>query len=90
MIKHGLSQIECETEGLFMIVAGTETTASVIRSALLHVMTCPLVYWKLKDEIHTAVQEGRVSNPITFSEAKKLPYLQVRMAQANTQFRGKM
>lgn len=78
MMKHGLSQIECETEGLFMIIAGTETTASVIRSALVHAMTCPLVYQKLKDEINAAVQEGRVSKPITFQEAKKLPYLQVK------------
>jgi cytochrome P450 len=78
MIKHGLDQVECETEGLFMIVAGTETTASVIRSALLHVMTCPLVYQKLKAEIYEAVREGRVSKPITFQESQSLPYLQVR------------
>lgn len=78
MMKHGLSQTECETEGLFMIIAGTETTASVIRSALIHAMTCPPVYQRLKDEINVAVQEGSVSKPITFQEAKKLPYLQVK------------
>ncbi|GKT90344.1 pisatin demethylase [Colletotrichum tofieldiae] len=73
MIKHGLDQVECETEGLFMIIAGTESTASAIRSALVHAMTSPLVYQKLKDEIHTAVREGKVSSPITFQEAKALP-----------------
>lgn len=78
MMKHGLNQVECETEGLFMIVAGTETTASVIRSALMHTMTCPPVYQKLKDEINTAVREGKISRPITIQEAKKLPYLQVK------------
>lgn len=78
MMKHGLNQIECETEGLFMIVAGTETTASVIRSALIHTMTSPPVHRKLKDEINTAVKEGNISNPITIQEAKKLPYLQVK------------
>lgn len=78
MMKHGLNKVECETEGLFMIVAGTETTASVIRSALLHTMTCPSVYQKLKDEINTAVREGKVSEPITIQEAKRLPFLQVR------------
>lgn len=78
MIKHGLNQTECETEGLFMIIAGTESTASAIRSALVHTMTCPLVYQRLprvKAEMQMAVQEGRVSNPITMQEAKKLPYL---------------
>lgn len=78
MIKHGLTQIECETEGLFMIIAGTESTASAIRSALLHTMTTPLVYQKLKHEIKSAVAEQRVSQPISFQEAKTLPYLQVR------------
>ncbi|OHW97442.1 pisatin demethylase [Colletotrichum incanum] len=76
MIKHGLNQVECETEGLFMIIAGTESTASAIRSALVHTMTSPLVYQKLKAEIHTAIREGKVSSPITFQEAKALPYLQ--------------
>lgn len=83
MMKHGLSQIECETEGLFMIIAGTETTASVIRSALIHAMTCPPVYQKLKDEINAAVHEGRASKPITSQEAKKLPYLQVKPCPRN-------
>lgn len=77
MIKHGLNQTECETEGLFMIIAGTESTASAIRSALIHTMTSPLVYRRLKDEIQAAVREGRVSSPIiTMHEAKQLPYLQ--------------
>lgn len=81
MMKHGLNQVECETEGLFMIVAGTETTASVIRSAVIHTMTCPPVYQKLKEEIDPAVKAGKVSKPISIQEAKKLPYLQVKPHQ---------
>lgn len=77
MIKHGLNQTECETEGLFMIIAGTESTASAIRSALIHVMTAPIVYGKLKEEIRAAEEDGTASNPIKFDEAKQLPYLQV-------------
>ncbi|KAK1975068.1 pisatin demethylase [Colletotrichum cereale] len=75
-IRHGLNQQECEVEGLFMIVAGTESTAGAIRSALIHVITCPPVYYKLKEEIKTAVSEGRASSPIQVEEAKKIPYLQ--------------
>lgn len=77
MIKHGLNQVECETEGLFMIIAGTESTASAIRSALMHTITTSHAYQALKQEIREAVKEGRVSSPITTAEAKKLPYLQV-------------
>jgi cytochrome P450 len=60
-----------------MIVAGTESTASAIRSTLIHIMTCPRVYQKLKAEINLAVEEGRVSSPIKVEEAKSLSFLQV-------------
>ncbi|KAG4436051.1 Cytochrome P450 monooxygenase aba1 [Cadophora sp. M221] len=76
MMKHGLTQKECEVEGLFMVIAGTESTASAIRSVLVHTMTCPRVYQKLKAEIDDAVRMGRVSEPIGIEQAKSLPYLQ--------------
>ncbi|KAI9148340.1 Cytochrome P450 monooxygenase aba1 [Paramyrothecium foliicola] len=76
LVKHGLDQKECEVEGLFMIVAGTESTASAIRCALVHAMTCPRVYNAIKEEIQKAVQHGQVSEPITADEAKQLPFLQ--------------
>jgi cytochrome P450 len=84
MIKHGLNQTECETEGLFMIIAGTESTASAIRSALVHTITSPLVYQRLKLEISAAVHEGRASTPISMAEAKKLPYLQVSVPSVDS------
>ncbi|POS72633.1 CMGC protein kinase [Diaporthe helianthi] len=52
-----LNQQECETEGLFMIIAGGESTASAIRSILVHTTTTPRVYFKLKAEIMAAMDE---------------------------------
>ncbi|KAF7557325.1 hypothetical protein G7Z17_g855 [Cylindrodendrum hubeiense] len=75
-IRRGMTQEECEVEGLFMIIAGTESTASAIRSVLLHTITSPRVYTNLKLEITRAVAEGKASCPITLEEAKRLPYLQ--------------
>ncbi|RYO81973.1 hypothetical protein DL766_003474 [Monosporascus sp. MC13-8B] len=75
-IHHKLNQKECEVEGLFMVVAGTESTASAIRSVLVHTMTTPGVYGKLQAEIQAALNAGRASTPITVEQAKKLPYLQ--------------
>ncbi|KAG8157930.1 hypothetical protein KVR01_012202 [Diaporthe batatas] len=75
-MHHGLNQQECEVEGLFMIIAGGESTASAIRSILVHTMTTPQVYLKLKAEINAAVEEGKVSRPIQMDQALKLPYLQ--------------
>lgn len=63
-------------EGLFMIVAGAESTASAIRSILVHTMTTPRVYVKLKAEIKAALDEGTVTSPIQMDQALKLPYLQ--------------
>ncbi|KAK6841133.1 hypothetical protein PG987_001993 [Apiospora arundinis] len=75
-MNHGLDQTECEVEGLFMVISGTESTASAIRCIMTYAMTTPSVYVKLKGEIQDAVREGRASSPIRVEEARKLPYLQ--------------
>lgn len=76
-MSHGLTQEQCESEALFMVVAGSETTASVIRVTVLHIMSAPLVYNRLKQEIKEALNDGRVTHqPIRIEEAKRLPYLQ--------------
>lgn len=80
-----MSQKQCEIDGLFMIIAGSDTTASVIRITMLYLMTCPQVYAKLKAEIEDAVRDGRASSPISFDEAKKLPYLQVSLMSTRKQ-----
>ena len=72
-----MSRNECETEVLFQIIAGSDTTATAIRSTLLHILTAPRVYNALKSEIFAAIRAGQISDPITNEEAKTLPYLQV-------------
>lgn len=47
---------------------------------MLHLMTTPRVYQKLKSVVQQAVREG-VSSPIKQEEAKKITYLQVRLWQ---------
>ena len=79
-INRGLTQDECEVETLFMFVAGSDTTAAVMRITLFHIISSPPVYRRLKAEIASAVRDGRASSPITNAEARELPYLQVRMA----------
>ncbi|KAK8062767.1 BcABA1- cytochrome P450 monooxygenase [Apiospora hydei] len=75
-MNHGLNQTECEVEGLFMVISGTESTASAIRCIMTYAMATPSVYVKLKAEIQAAVRDGRVSSPIKVEEARRLPYLQ--------------
>lgn len=79
-MRHGLTKHECETEALFQIVAGSDTTATAIRATLLYLMTTPFVYRALLAEIDQGIRSGKISTPITNAEALELPYLQVRFA----------
>jgi cytochrome P450 len=60
----------------FQIFAGSDTTATAIRSTMLHIMTTPHVYNALIKEIQDGIEQGVISNPITNEQGKKLPYLQ--------------
>ncbi|KAI1499378.1 pisatin demethylase [Biscogniauxia marginata] len=75
-IAHGLTRQECATEALFMIIAGFENTSTVIRQTMLYIMATPVVYQRFKAEIARVVREGRASSPITYEEARQIPYLQ--------------
>ncbi|TDZ23894.1 Cytochrome P450 monooxygenase lolP1 [Colletotrichum orbiculare MAFF 240422] len=75
-VRHGLTQSEAEQEVLLQISAGSDTTATAIRTTFLYIMTTPHVYYALKKEIASAIGQGRVSSPISLEEAKQLPYLQ--------------
>jgi cytochrome P450 len=76
-IWHGLSQLECESEALLQILAGSDSTATSIRMTFLLLLTNPAVYSKLRTEIDTAISAGNISFPIVkSSEAQNLPYLQ--------------
>ncbi|KAI1092659.1 cytochrome P450 [Rostrohypoxylon terebratum] len=75
-VRHGVSRRQCESEIIFQIIAGSDTTATAVRGTMLHLLSSPLAYYKLREEIDTAVAQGRISSPIKLDEAKKLEYLQ--------------
>ncbi|KAL6874463.1 cytochrome P450 [Trichoderma longibrachiatum] len=72
-IRHGLTQTESESEILLQIAAGSDTTASAIRSTMLQVCLDRDILHHLRREIASADIAGDI---ITDTEAKKLPYLQ--------------
>jgi cytochrome P450 len=76
-MRHGMTEEECVSEACLQILAGSETTATAIRSTMLFIMSNPQVYHKLQLEIDDAVKSGHASSPvITNAESKQLPYLQ--------------
>lgn len=76
-IKHGLTQLEAESESLVQILAGSDSTATSIRMCLLFLLTNPPAYSKLQAEIDQAVADGNISFPvIKNAETGRLKYLQ--------------
>ncbi|KAI1327688.1 cytochrome P450 [Xylariaceae sp. FL0255] len=75
-ISHGLTRRECELELAVQVPAGSETSTTAIRAILLHLLSSPQAYQKLRNEIDDGIRDGRISSPITNEEAKRLPYLQ--------------
>lgn len=63
-------------------MAGSDTSATVIRVALLHIMTSRHIYATLLDEIDSAIKAGNVSSPIRDSEGRNLLYLQACIKEA--------
>ncbi|EQL34913.1 hypothetical protein, variant [Blastomyces dermatitidis ATCC 26199] len=70
------SQRDAEAESLVQIVAGSDTTATTLRIALLLLTTSPKTYTTLASEIDRAISQSRISSPVTDAEARALPYLQ--------------
>jgi cytochrome P450 len=75
-VGKGLSQLRCEVEANLQIVAGSDSTTTVLRSTLFLLAGTPLSYAKLRTEIDTATSDGSLSYPVaSYTEAQKLPYL---------------
>lgn len=75
-LRHGLTREEAEGEALVNIIAGSDTTATAIRTTMLYLMSTPQAYRALAGEIRAADAAGAISHPITDAEARRLPYLQ--------------
>ncbi|OAL19458.1 hypothetical protein AYO22_09620 [Fonsecaea multimorphosa] len=77
-IRHGLTQLEAESESLLQILAGSDSTATTIRMTFMYILTNPAVYATLRGEIDGAIQAGHISFPVVKNaEANTaLPYLQ--------------
>ena len=76
-LAHGLTREEAEGETLLQIIAGSDTTATAIRTTMLYLMSSPAAYQRLADEVRTADAQGRISSGVVAdAEARALPYLQ--------------
>ncbi len=80
-IRHGLDQAEASRESLLNIVAGSDTTATTIRVMMLSLLSSPVAYARLQEEIDKGIRTGNISSPVTDAEARRLPYLQAAIKE---------
>src|SRR5256714_3952114 len=71
----GLVSRRRKNESMVQILGGSDSTATAIRMTLLYILTNPVVYTKLMQELQA--NSHKISSPvIKSSEARQLPYLQ--------------
>jgi cytochrome P450 len=85
-IQNGLTQEEAASESLLQIFAGSDTSATTIRILLLHVLTNPHMYARLRAEIDNGISTGAISSPIKDAEGRRLPYLQALIKESLRMF----
>ena len=73
-VAKGLTQVQCEVEAELQILAGSDSTTTILRSTLFLLLANPVAYSKLRAEIDANVES--ISYPVMkYNEAQKLPYL---------------
>jgi cytochrome P450 len=63
-MDRGFSEEECQSEGLFLLLAGSESTANTLRSIPVHTMSSLSAYKRLTSEVEEAMRTGEMSCPI--------------------------
>ncbi|KAF2213508.1 hypothetical protein CERZMDRAFT_120796 [Cercospora zeae-maydis SCOH1-5] len=78
--RHGMKRKEVESEVVLQIMAGSDTTATAVRSVMLNVVSCARVYARLMQEITGKIEEGSIGigeeDVIKDSTARGMKYLQ--------------
>jgi len=64
------------------IGAGSDTTGITLTAVIYYLTKNPECLRKLRSEIETAEEEGRLSSPLTFKEGQQLHYLQATIKEA--------
>ncbi|KAI7543561.1 putative P450 monooxygenase [Hortaea werneckii] len=77
-INKGLSQVQCEAEAALQIIAGSDSTTTILQCTMFLLVGTPAAYAKLKDELDQAEKAGTMSGSdiIKYAETQKLQYLQ--------------
>ncbi|RAK84382.1 cytochrome P450 [Aspergillus costaricaensis CBS 115574] len=62
--------------------AGSDTTAISLRAILYYTLKYPRVLSKLQEELHSALQSGKITVPVSWKQSQELPYLDAVIKEA--------
>ncbi|KAK5073829.1 hypothetical protein LTR64_007031 [Lithohypha guttulata] len=81
--KKGVTDYHCQIMGLSNIIAGSDTTAVSLSSVLYHLIKTPRAMQKLRDEVKSAEEQGRLApDTVSFAVSQEMPYLQACIKEA--------
>lgn len=77
-----INKDEIASVGMMNIGAGSDTTSISLTSVFFNLLKCPRTLERLKAEIKEYETKGAISDPVKFSEAQNMPYLQAVVKEA--------
>ncbi|PVH72201.1 cytochrome P450 oxidoreductase [Cadophora sp. DSE1049] len=80
--KEPFSMLDVVTEIFAIIFAGADTISTALTAIFYFLHKHPQTLAKLQEEIDTAFSEGKLTYPIRFNDANKLPYLRAVVTEA--------
>lgn len=75
-------QYRMNVSPLANVAAGSDTTGVSLTSIMFNIAKHPQVLEKLREELRDAEASGKAHDPISFEQAKTLPYLQMVIKEA--------
>lgn len=81
-IKNGLNESQLADNMLVALLAGSETTATILKALMLHVISNSRVYRKLQAACDEVLSEIPLTETISYSRAQQIPYLDACVKEA--------
>ncbi|KAG0136862.1 cytochrome P450 [Tuber indicum] len=80
--EEGMTEKEAMIDSTLILVAGSDSTATTIRAAVMFICSDPSVYRTLKSELAANIPRTSPPSVVSFSVARSLPYLSACIKEA--------
>lgn len=81
-IKHGLNEQQIADNVLVQLLAGSDTTVSILRTSFVHIISNAKIYQRLQAECDEASKDVPLAEIISYNRATQIPYLDACIKEA--------